>query len=106
MALRVGSSSTSQAAPVMLKCNDMHKSNFFVYVMLGADYQKQSDLRFFFPGLQFAYIITENNNNIGIDIRAEKQKNPNTFLSWSKSTKAEESSTLLKQMYGLYKKEA
>lgn len=91
MALRVGSSSTSQAAPVMLKCNDMHKSNFFVYVMLGADYQKQSDLRFFFQGCNLHILSLKKNNNIGIDIRAEKQKNPNTFLSWSKSAKAEES---------------
>ena len=45
LALRAGSSSASQAASVMLNHNDTHRSNFFVCVMVGADYQKQRDLR-------------------------------------------------------------
>lgn len=47
LALGVGSSSSSQASSVMLNCNDTRTSNVSVYVMVGADYQKQRDLCIF-----------------------------------------------------------
>lgn len=39
----------SSTAPALLNRNDTHRSHFFVYVMVGADYKKQLDLRSFFP---------------------------------------------------------
>lgn len=47
LALKAGSSSTSQAVPVMLNHDDTYRSNFFVYAMVGADYQKQREPTFF-----------------------------------------------------------
>lgn len=69
LALRAGSSSTSQAAPAMLNHNDTHASNFFVCVMVGADYQKQRDLRF----SRAAICIYYQQQNKGINVIAGKK---------------------------------
>lgn len=76
LALRDGSSSTSQAAAAMLNCNDTHRSNFFVYILVGADYQQQRDLRL----SRAAICIYYHWQNKGINIIAQRKKKKKNIL--------------------------
>ncbi len=68
--------------------------------MVGADYQKQRDLRF----SRAAICIYYHWQNKGINIIAGKKKHSLMVKQAKKQRKRDEKKILLKQMYGFYKR--